>query len=1081
MANSNKFKMKVKLSSMLTLLLVLVAHISFAQEKTVTGNVTDEDGIPLPGVTVLVKGTNNGTQTDFDGNYSITAGQGDVLAFSFIGMKTAEFTVTNNDNINVTLKTDSAQLDEVVVTALGIEREKKSLGYATQEVGGNEVSDIPQANFVNSLQGKVSGLQIKPSGTMGGSSNTVIRGFSSLTGSNQALYVIDGTIIDNSNNNSTDQQGGRGGYDYGNAATDINPEDIKSINVLKGAAASALYGSRASNGAIIIETKKGAKRSGIGISVNSTIMVSEVNKNTLPKYQKEYGAGYGPYYDTPYFNNYNNLDLPSGFDPSIPFTPFAEDASFGARFEGQPVYQWNSIYPQLEGTYQQATPWLAAENDPNSIWKTGTTAINSFALSGGGETNTFRLSVTNFDQEGNLPNSSIKRNTIKFSASQDIVEDLTVSTNISYIKTDGKGRYGTGYSSENPMQQFRQWWQMNVDVKEQKNAYFNTRQNITWNPNSPGNLTPIYSSNPYWTRYENFQTDTRNRYFGNFNVNYTINDVFSVLGRFTFDTYDELREERRNVGSDGVSGYSRYNNRQAEYNYDLILNFNKDFGDDFNLDGNIGWNLRRNEWSNILAETNGGLRVPNLFALSNTVSPLLAPDEYQADKLVDGIYARASIGFKNTYYIEGTIRRDRSSSLPAADNTYYYPSISGNILLSNLVDADWLNFTKLRANYAEVGADTNPYRIMQYYSLLNPYGDAAMASNIGQINNQNLKPERSKAYEFGVEADFFNRRLGLDVTYYNSTTEDLITPVDISNATGFNTTIRNAGSLENKGWEVQLRGTPIQTEDFTWNINANWTRNRSEVLSLDQSLNNLPLASLQGGITIDASPGQPYGAIRGKDYIYDTNGNKVVGQDGYYLLSETNNEIIGNVQPDWIGGIQNTFKYKNVSLGVLIDGQKGGDIFSLDTWYGMATGLYTETVGNNDLGNPKRNTLANGGGIVLPGVMENGEPNRTRVAFDDYNHPYGYGRDANKGHIYDASFVKLREVNLTYSFGEKIIDSTPLTNASISLIGRNLWIIHKNIPYSDPESGLSSGNVQGYQSGAYPGLREIGASLKLNF
>ena len=356
-----------------------------------------------------------------------------------------------------------------------------------------------------------------------------------------------------------------------------------------------------------------------------------------------------------------------------------------------------------------------------------------------------------------------------------------------------------------------------------------------------------------------------------------------------------------------------------------------------------------------------------------------------------------------------------------------------------------------------------------------------MASNIGQINNQNLKPERSKAYEFGIEADFFNRRLGLDVTYYNSTTEDLITPVDISNATGFNTTIRNAGSLENKGWEVQLRGTPIQTEDFTWNISANWTRNRSEVISLDKSLNNLPLARPQGGITIDASPGQPYGAIRGKDYIYDNNGNKVVDEQGYYLLSETNNEIIGNVQPDWIGGVQNTFKYKNISLGILIDGQKGGDIFSLDTWYGMATGLYKETVGNNDLGNPKRNALANGGGIVLPGVTENGEPNRTRVAFDDYNHAYGYGRDANKGHIYDASFVKLREVNLTYTFGEKIIDSTPLTNASISLIGRNLWIIHKNLPYSDPEAGLSSGNVQGYQSGAYPGIREVGASLKLNF
>lgn len=1072
--------MKTNLSSILTLLLMLVAHISFAQEKTISGNVTDEDGIPLPGVTVLVKGTNNGTQTDFDGNYSISASNGDVLVFSFIGMQTTEFTVTNNDDINVTLKTDSAQLDEVVVTALGIEREKKSLGYATQEVAGNEVSDIPQANFVNSLQGKVSGLQVKPSGTMGGSSNTVIRGYSSLTGSNQALYVIDGIIIDNSNNNTSDQQSGRGGYDYGNAATDINPADIKSINVLKGAAASALYGSRASNGAIIIETKKGEKQKGIGVSINSTLMVSEVNDNTLPKYQKQYGAGYGPFYSSA-DGFFNTADV-NGDGVMDETTPFTEDASYGAAFDpNRMIYQWNSIYPQLD-TYQQATPWTAGANDPNSFWETGTTAINSFAIDGGGESNSFRLSVTNFDQDGNLPNSSIKRNTVKFSASQDIVENLTASTNITYIKTDGRGRYGTGYDSENPMQQFRQWWQTNIDLKEQERAYFATRQNITWNPNGINNLSPIYSDNPYWSRYENFETDTRNRYLGSFNLNYEINDVFSVLGRFTFDTYDELREERRNVGSSGVSGYTRYNNRQAEYNYDLILNFNKDFGEDFNIDGNIGWNLRRQEWNNILASTNGGLRVPGLYALSNTTSPLLAPDEYAADKLVDGIYARASVGYKNTYYLEGTIRRDRSSTLPSDNNTYYYPSISGNIILSSLIDVDWLNFTKLRANYAEVGADTDPYRIAQYYSLLSPYGDAAMASNISSINNANLKPERSKAYEFGLEADFFKRRLGFDVTYYNSTTEDLITPVDISNATGFSTTVRNAGSLENKGWEVQLRGTPIQTDNFTWNISANWTRNRSEVIELDESLNNLPLASFQGGITIDASPGQPYGAIRGTDYIYDDAGNRVVGADGYYLTSDTNNEIIGNVQPDWIGGIQNTFKYKNISLSFLVDAQKGGDIFSLDTWYGMATGLYPETAGMNDLGNPKRNYLANGGGVVLPGVTEAGQPNTTRIPFQNSNdNPYGYTNDANAGHVYDASFVKLREVNLTYSFGQKIIDSTPLTNASISLIGRNLWIIHKEIPYSDPEAGLSSGNVQGYQSGAYPGLREVGASLKLNF
>lgn len=1074
--------MRTKFKVFCTLIGVLFSQVLLAQESEITGTVTDNNDLPLPGVNVVIKNTSTGTQTDFDGNYSIQAQSGDVLVFSYVGLKTVEYTVENNTTIDVMLEPDSAQLDEVVVTALGIEREKKSLGYATQEVDGSEVSDVPQSNFINSLQGKVAGLKINPSGTMGGSSNTIIRGFSSLTGNNQALYVIDGIIIDNSNNNTANQTTGRGGYDYGNAATDINPEDIKSINVLKGAAATALYGSRASNGAIIIETKKGEKRKGIGVSVNSTFMVSKVNDNTLPIYQKEYGAGYGEYYGPngdQYFNS-ADIDGDGVLDPVVPTT---EDASFGAAFDGQPVYQWNSLFPQLD-TYQQATPWLAAKNDPNSVWETGTTAINSFAISGGGETNAFRLSVTNFDQDGNLPNSSIKRNTIKFNGSQDITDKLTASTNISYIKTDGRGRYGTGYDTENPMQAFRQWWQTNVDLEEQKQAYLSTRQNITWNLQGPGNTTPVYTDNFYWTRYENYETDTRNRYFGNFILDYEINDVFSVLGRFTFDTYDELREERRNVGSQGVSGYSRYNNRQSEYNYDLILNFNKDITDNINLDGNVGWNLRRQEWNNILASTNGGLNVPGLYSLSNSQSLLLAPEEYEADKLVDGLYARASLGFSNTYFLEGTIRRDRSSSLPADNNTYYYPSISGSVLLSNVIDQDWLSFAKVRANYAEVGADTNPYRIFQTYSLLDPYDGSALASNIGSINNLDLKPERTKSYEFGIESNFVDNRFGFDVTYYNSTTEDLITPVEISNATGFNSSIRNAGSLENKGWEVQLRGTPIKTENFSWNISANWARNRSEVIELDESLSNLPLATLQGGITIDASPGQPYGAIRGTDYVYNDQGQKIVDENGYYQISETNNEIIGNIQPDWVGGVQNTFTYKNVSLGFLIDVQKGGDIFSLDTWYGFATGLYDRTVGTNDLGNPLRAPLTDGadsGGLILPGVTEDGQPNTTRVAFDDYTNPYGYSSDANKGHIYDASYVKLREVTLTYNFGEKIIGNTPITNASLSLIGRNLWIIHKNIPYSDPEAGLSSGNIQGYQSGAYPAFREVGASLKLNF
>ncbi|SHI54108.1 TonB-linked outer membrane protein, SusC/RagA family [Mesonia phycicola] len=1073
--------MRTKFKVFCTLLCVLFSQVLLAQESEITGTVTDNNNLPLPGVNVVIKNTSTGTQTDFDGNYSITAQQGDILVFSYVGLKTTEYTVSNNTTIDVVLEADSSELDEVVITALGIKREKKSLGYATQEVDGSAVSDVPTTNFANALSGKVAGLRINPSGTMGGSTNTVIRGNSSLTGNNQALYVIDGTPIDNSNNNTSTQMSGGGGYDYGNAATDINPEDIESINVLKGAAATALYGARASNGVIIIETKKGKKNTDIGVTISSTLMATSVNKKTLPIYQKEYGAGYGPYYDSD--DGYFNLADIDGDGIPDKTTPFTEDASFGAAFDGQPIYQWNSIYPQLD-TYQQATPWEAAENDPNTIWEGGTTAINSVALSGGTDKSTYRMSFTNFLQDGNLPNSEIKRNTLKFSGSHEFTDKLEVSSNISYTKTDGKGRYGTGYDSNNIMQQFRQWWQVNVDIEEQKQAYLATGENITWNPNGPSNLSPIYSDNPYWTFYENFETDTRNRYFGNVNLNYELNDIFSVLGRFTFDTYDELREERNNVGSAGVSGYSRYNNRTSEYNYDIILNVNKDLSDDLNLDGNLGWNLRRNGYSSILASTNGGLAIPGLYALTNTISPLEAPDEYDATKMLYGVYARASLGFLDTYYLEGTLRRDKSSTLPTDNNVFYYPSVSTSILLSNIVDTDWLSFAKLRANYAEVGNDTDPYRLVNTYNVSLPFNSSGNASNPSTLNNPDLKPERSKNYELGLEANFLNNRLGFDVSYYNNRTEDQITPVPTSDATGYSARILNAGTIENKGIEVLFRANPIKTKDFSWDLSVNWSRNRSEVVELTEGIENLELASLQGGVSINAAPGEAYGAIRGSDYVYNSEGRKIVGDNGYYLISDTNNEIIGNIQPDWIGGVQNSLSYKNISMSFLIDVQQGGDIFSLDTWYGFATGLYDRTVGTNELGNPIRNAVTGGtdsGGIILPGVTEGGAENTTRASFNTYANPYGYARDANKGHIYDASYVKLREVSLTYNFTEKALEKTFITNASISLIGRNLWIIHKNIPYSDPEAGLSSGNIQGYQSGAYPSFREIGASLRLNF
>ncbi len=1086
--------MKLKFNGFLVLLLVLVAQITFAQDRVVSGVVSDNTGMPLPGVSVLVKGTQSGIQTDFDGKYSIKATSSQVLIFSFVGMQTQQVTA-NSTKINVKMQDDAQALEEVVVTtALGIKREKKALGYATQEVKGEAVSNVKSSNFVNSLSGKIAGLDIKSSGTLGGSTQVIIRGNNSITQNNQALFVVDGVPIDNGNTNSSDQVTGRGGYDYGNAASDINPDNIESINVLKGAAATALYGSRASNGVIMITTKKGKTQKGIGVTISSSFTAGTADKETLVKYQNKYGAGYGPYYDSA--DGYFGLADVNGDGIDDLTTPFTEDASYGAAFDPSLlVYQWNSIYPQLTATYGKATPWVAGKNNPNYIWGTATTAINTFTLDGGTDKSSFKLGYTNLSQEGNLPNSSLKRNTLNFSGSHNLSDRVKASASLNFTKNDGKGRNGTGYSSLNVMQQFRQWNQMNVDYKEQEAAYLLTGENITWNPNSVDNLKPIYSDNPYWTFYENYETDTRSRYFGNAVLEDKLTDWLTVMGRFSFDTYSELQEERINVGSSDVSKYTRYNNNVAEYNYDLMLNFNKNITEKLNLDGNIGWNLRNNVQNSIFASTNGGLNKARLYSLSNSVGPINAPTEYAANSMVDGEYIRASLGYDSFAYLEGTWRTDRSSTLPKENNRYDYFSVSGSLVFSKFIEAKWLSFGKLRANYAEVGGDTRPYRVFNTFGIGTPFNGTGIASNPGAQANLNLKPEGQESYEFGIEMAFFNKRLGFDVSYYHDLNINQITSIPLSTSTGYNSAILNAGTMQNEGLEVQFNATPLKTKDFKWDLNLNWSQNKSLVVELLNGIENLELASLQGGVSINATPGQPYGTIRGSDFIYAANGQPIVNQTGSasrigtYQRTTTSNNVIGDINPDWKAGLNNSITYKNFNLSFLIDMQKGGDVFSLDTWYGYATGMYDFSAADNDLGNPVRDPIvgtpgnygANSGGFIVDGVAPDGTPNQVRANGSVYTTAWGYARAPNKLHVYDAGYIKLREANITYNFDPKTIEKTPFTNIGLSLIGRNLWIIDKSTPYADPEAGLSSGNVQGYQSGAYPSIREIGMSLKLQF
>ncbi|SFW63349.1 TonB-linked outer membrane protein, SusC/RagA family [Sinomicrobium oceani] len=1091
--------MRTKLSGILTLFLALMVQIGFAQEKTISGTVTDTGGMPLPGANVVIKGTSTGTQTDFDGNFTINASEGQTLQISYIGMKTSEVRVGSSSNIAVQLEEDAQSLDEVVVTALGIKREKKSLGYASQEVSGEKLAQVPVANMSDALSGTVAGLNITQSGTMGGSTNIVLRGVSSLVGNNQALIVIDGTPINNETFNQNGIGDGGGGYDYGNGLSDVNPNDIADVNVLKGAAATALYGSRGMNGVIMITTKKGRANEKIGVQFNSAITVGTVNKKTLPKYQNQYGGGYGGYSFYDVTENGPDINGDGIFDDNIVYT--YDDASFGSRFDpNKLVYNWDSQYPQLPG-YLQPTPFVAGASTPNDIWGTATTYMNSVSFSGGDDKGTFRMAYTNFLQEGALRNSDITRNTIDFSATYNLTEKLSAFGNITYTNTKGQGRVYTGYEGRNPMQGFRQWWNMSVDMQKQKEAYLATGQNMTWNLTDWESRKVGYADNHYFDRDNNYQSDRKNRFFGNFGLNYEINDWMSLMGRFTFDTFSELREERVAAGSSsgigrtshgGAGEYYFMNHTVSEYNYDMILNIDKDLNEDLNLNANVGWNLRVNKRYGNSAQTNGGLKVPGLYSITNTANPLTEEDmlDLNINKKVDGFFGQFNLGWRDMVYLGGSVRTDRSSALPVKNNRYWYPSGSVSFVFSELLDSrETINFGKFRFNYARVGNDTDPYQLMNTYAFDPSFNGAYSASAPATSNNPNLKSETMEEFEAGLEMNFFASRLSFDLSVYQRKTFDLITNTAVSGSSGFTGIWVNSGDIENKGIEARVTVVPVQSQDFRWEMTANWAKNENKVTRIFGDNEFLLLGSMWN-TTVGAQIGESTGTIRGYDFVYDdATGQKVVGTDGKYLVDTSDSQaVIGDANPDWIAGLNNSFTYKNLNLSFLIDIKHGGDVYSQDMAFGLATGLYPETAGLNELGNPKRDPVSAGGGVLLPGVKEDGTTNDIRADYSTYYNPDGYYGGSGgigapeKMHVYDASYVKLRNISLSYNmpkdfFGEK----SPIDNMTLSLIGRNLWIIHKNLPYADPESGMSAGNIMGFQNGSHPSFKEIGASLKIEF
>jgi TonB-linked SusC/RagA family outer membrane protein len=1040
--------MKLKFNGFLVLLVVLMAQLTFAQERAVSGIVSDNTGMPLPGVSVLVKGTKTGTQTDFDGKYAIKAAPSQVLIFTYIGMKTQEIAATSA-TVNVKLKDDSVELEGVVVTALGIKRDKKSLSYGAQDVKGSVLNEGGTNNAVSALSGNVAGLQVTAPSTMGGSTRVVIRGVGSVTGENRPLIVIDGIPLDNGNYNSTDTQRGAGGRDYGDASADINPDDIESVTVLKGGPAAALYGSRAGNGAILYTTKSGKKGAGKSeITFNSGVTFESVY--IMPKLQKEYGGGGSTTLQQQVINGktYNIAD-------------YSTDESWGPKFDENLKYlPWNSFDPEFPNDYLKEKSWTASKNDVDSFFRTGITRNNALSFTRSNEDSGMRFSYANSKTEGIIPNSNLTKNTFSLNANAKLSDKLKVEGSATYVQTRGFNRPEVGYGDNGLAQKFFQWGQRQLDFNDLKNYKLNGQQR-SWNRVAWDDATPNYSDNPYWIINENTSNDSRNRTYGNGKITYNITPELSAVGNVYGDTYSFNIKERVAIGSQATSSFITDTRILTDFNYEGRLHYDKKFTD-FSLNAFVGANRRSYNFSRSTGKTVGGLVLPNIYNLANSASPALASN-FDEKTRTNSIYGFVSAGYKDMLFIELTDRSDWFSTVYKSVN---YASVTGSFIFSELTDASWLNYGKIRGGWAQAGNSTGAYKLLNYAETGTPFQGDPRYTQPGTLNNPFIVPELKTTKEVGLELSMFNRRVGIDVTYYDATTTDLITPVQLDPSTGYNFKLVNAGKMQNKGIESTVTLNPVRTDDFRWDITWNFAKNDNKLIELIDGVDELTIGTAPFQARLLAVTGQAYGQIYGTDFTYDANGNKVVDAQGLYIASAQ--KSLGTITPDYNMGIRNAFKYKNFNLGFLIDIQKGGSYFSTSHMFGSYTGMLEHTAANGI-----RET-----GITVDAVYEDGTPNTSVTSGQAWSQQHYAGIDALN--VFDASYIKLREVTFGYSMPRKLIG--PFTDVRFSLFARNLFTWGLDYKGMDPEmASYGSGNAQGLEGGSLPSTRTYGMNLEFKF
>lgn len=1022
-----------------------------AQESTISGTILSAfDKAPLPGASVLIKGTQRGTSSNPKGEFSISAQKGEILVVSFIGYRPQELTLANESKVIISLLEDASVLNEVVVTALGVSREKKALGYNIQEIKGSELTQARPTNLINALSGKIAGVQVTNSnGQPGASSRIMIRGANSIGNNNQPLFVVDGIPIDNGSYNTAPSASATNTnnttVDYGNGAGAINPDDIEAMTVLKGANAAALYGSRAANGVILITTKSGKGSKGLGISVNSNVTLERPFR--LPNYQNEYGQGFK--------GQFAYVDGRGGG------TNDGVDESWGPKLDGRLIAQYNS---PIDATGARTpTPWIARPDNVQNFHETGVTTTNNVAITGGNDKGDFRLSYTNLQQKGMYPNTNYKRTTLALNAGYNLAKNLTARASANYIRDGSDNRQNLNL--------YWTWFGRQVDLGDLKN-YEDFNDPTQWPVQR--NWNSNYWNNPYFALNRLLYGNDKDRVVGNVQITYKPAEWLTIMGRTGTDFGLDRRATKRARAVGLVNGEFAIDNIfTRESNTDFLVTADKKFKD-FQATINVGGNRRYSFFQRDYLQA-PELKIPNLYNLANSST---RPNVYNrtTEKAVNSIYGSAAFSFRDYAFLDVTARNDWSSTLQAGSRSYFYPSVSGSAVITDMfgVQSKALSYLKVRAGWAQVGNDTDAYAIQQVYQAEPAWGAVTTFSENNLIYNQDLKPEITTAIEAGIEARLFRNLINVELTYYDKSTANQILRANVPQSSGYSSKIINAGKIRNSGWEVELSASPIKTKNFRWDINVNYARNRSEVIDLGGLTNyQINTGALLRNVILEARPGSPYGNFYGTYYRRAPDGQLIIDAKGYPTMS-SDRKVLGNIMPIWTGGLQNTFTYKGVSLSTLVDVRTGGQLFAHSVNIGRYTGVLAETLPGRE------------GGIVAPGVTETKNtdgtfsyaPNTTVVALpEDYYHNF-YNRNNNEAYMFDASYVKLREARLSFNLPNNWFGRTPFKGVVLSVVGRNLLLLYSQVPHIDPETSFyGDGNVQGFENGNLPSARSIGFNL----